>query len=47
MFAEDISLSDAELSDADTLEPWEMVTQLDIDALNVRLTALEESFGIY
>ena len=39
--------SDAELSDADTMEPWEMVMQLDLDLLRERLTALQQQLGIH
>ena len=43
----DDEFSDADLSDADTMEPWEMVTQLDIDALDARLTVLEQHWRIH
>ena len=39
--------SDDELSDADTMEPWETVMQLDLDFLRERLTALQQQLGLY
>ena len=39
--------SDAELSDADTIDPWDMVTEHDMDLLRARLTVLEQQLNMH